>query len=144
MEAAIYSPNEIAKCFFECFDSSAIQTFRAFIKRHPHVRKWMICADFSLHNKKRPLDCFAFTIVPYDAWPNEIEKDASALPKDLKKSKSLDEKAIEWLREPRRFHLAITVNANPAIFSSGPSSKALTIAREYIEKTACRHHGPRR
>jgi hypothetical protein len=71
--------------------------FRVFLEHHPDIRKWMIAADFSLHNKERPLECYAFTILPYDAWPHEIELDASALPKDLKKSKSLDEGAIEWL-----------------------------------------------
>lgn len=113
-----------------------IQLFRAFLERHPHVRKWIIAADFSLHNKDRPLECFAFTFLPYDAWPNEIKRDASsALPRDLKKSKSLDDEAIQWLRESRRFHVAITVNKNPAVFSNGHSSIALKVVREHIDQT---------
>lgn len=113
----MYPVNEVARIFFECFDGSAIEMFRAFLRQHPQVRKWMIAADFSLHNKDRPLECFAFTILPYDAWLHEVKQDASALPKDLKKSKSLDDEAIDWLREPKlaapvrlRFHF---VQATP-------------------------------
>lgn len=125
----------VAKLFLECFDGSAIELFRRFIARHPDVRKWIIAADFSQHND-RPFDCFAFTVIPYDAWPAEIERDVKeALPKDLKKSKDLDDEAIEWLRDPRRFHVAITVNGRLAIFWNGPGSVPLTIAREYIAIT---------
>ncbi|MBX9841880.1 MAG: hypothetical protein K2Z80_08760 [Xanthobacteraceae bacterium] len=95
----------------------------------------MIAADFSLHNN-RPLDCFAFTILPYDAWPAEIEQDvAQALPKDLKDAKRLDDEAMEWLRDPRRFHIAITVNPAPAVFSNGPGISPLAVAREHIAIT---------
>jgi hypothetical protein len=89
-----------------------------------------------LHNKDRPLDCFAFTILPYDAWPAEIEGDATrAFPKDLKKSRALDDAAVPWLCDPRRFHIAITVNVRPAVFSNGPDSIPLTVARKYIDRT---------
>jgi hypothetical protein len=138
VESAIYPPAQIANSFFQCFDGSAIQLFRRFLKRLPHVRKWIVAADFSLHNKDRPLDCFAFTILPYDAWTADIERDVTrALPKDLKESKKLGEKAVKWLRDPHRFHIAITVNDDPAVFSNGPGSVALTIAREHIAKTRC-------
>ena len=80
-------PKKSQNFFFQCFDQSAIELFRQFIARHPAVRKWIIAADFSQHND-RPFDCFAFTVIPYDAWPAEIETDVKqALPKDLKKSK---------------------------------------------------------
>jgi hypothetical protein len=134
-EIAIHPPEEVAKRFLECFDGSAIELFRRFIARHSEVRKWIIAADFSQHND-RPFDCFAFTIIPCDAWPAEIERDVKqALPKDLKKSKDLNDEAIEWLRDPRRFHVAITVNDRPAVFWNGPGSVPLAIAREFIAIT---------
>jgi hypothetical protein len=136
MEGSMHPPNEVAKTFLECFDKGAIELFRRFIEAHPYARKWIIAADFSLHNKERPFDCFAFTILPYDAWPTEIERDVTqALPKDLKKSKELDDAAIMWLRDSRRFHIAITTNENPAVFSNGPGSIPLTVTREHIAKT---------
>jgi hypothetical protein len=72
------------------------------------------------------MDCFSFTILPYDAWPAELEKDvAEALPKGLKKTKTLDEEGVEWLRNPRRFHIMITVNKDHVPFSNGPGTDHL-------------------
>lgn len=115
---------------------SALALFRVYIARHPHVRKWIIAADFALHDKNRPMDCFAFTILPYDEWPAEIEKDvANALPKDLKKSKTLDSNGADWLRDDRRFHVMITVNRDRVPFSNGPGTNPLEVAREHIRLT---------
>jgi hypothetical protein len=72
-EAYINTPTQIAQILLESFDKSALALFRRYLDQHPQVRKWII-ADFALHGKNRPLDCFAFTILPYDAWPAEIEK----------------------------------------------------------------------
>lgn len=131
----MYPPEQVARFFLQTFDGSAINLFRRFMGKHSQVRKWIIAADFSQHND-RPFDCFSFTIIPYDAWPAEIEHDVKqALPKDLKKSKDLDDEAIAWLRDPRRFHVAITLNDHPAVFWNGPGSVPLAIAREYIAKT---------
>jgi hypothetical protein len=74
--------------------------------------------------------------VPYDAWPAEIKREvALALPKDLKKSKALDEAGVDWLRDRRRFHVMITVNKDRMPFSNGPGTDPLAIAREHIDKT---------
>jgi hypothetical protein len=54
---------------------------------------------------------------------------------DLKKSKTLDEEGVEWLRDPRRFHIMITVNKDRVPFSNGPGTHHLAIAREHINKT---------
>ena len=134
-ETYINTPTQIAQILLECFDKSALALFRRYLDHHPQVRKWIIAADFALHDKDRPLDCFAFTILPYDAWPAEIEKDvAQALPKDLKKSKALDEAGVDWLRDRRRFHVMITVNKDRMPFSNGPGTDPLAIAREHIDK----------
>lgn len=135
-EAGIYTPTQIAKILLECFDKSALALFCNYLSHHSQVRKWIIAADFALHDKARPLDCFAFTILPYDEWPAEIKKDvAQALPKDLKKSKALDEAGVEWLRDRRRFHVMITVNKDRMPFSNGPGTNPREVAREQIDKT---------
>ena len=135
-EACIYTPTQIAQIFLESFDKSALALFRRYLDHHSQVRKWIIAADFALHDKNRPMDCFGFTILPYDAWPAELEKDvAEALPKDLKKSRALDEEGVEWLRDPRRFHIMITLNKDRVPFSNGPGTDHLAIAREHMGKT---------
>jgi hypothetical protein len=120
----IFRPTDIARIFFECVDKSAIENFRRFVAHHSNVKKWIVAADFSL-GKKRPLGCFAFTIIPYDAWPWELEKDVVAnLAKDLKDSKSVPENAIAWLRDNQRFHIAITVTPDRSVFAGGSSKLA--------------------
>jgi hypothetical protein len=127
-------PTEIAKIFFECVDKSAIVNFRGFLARHQRVKKWLVAADFSLE-KSRPLGCFAFTVVPYDAWPWELERDVvAALAKDLKDSKSVPGNAVAWLRDNRRFHFAVTVRPTRSVFVGGTGSK-LAQAREFVAKT---------
>lgn len=96
----------------------------------------MIAADFAQHDPQRPMDCMAFTVLPYDAWPQEIQANVnSSLPKDLKKSKELAPEAIGWLRDDRRFHIVITLNKELRIFFNGEGSDALKIAREHLDLT---------
>lgn len=132
----MYSPTNIASGFLETFDRSAVKLFRCYLARHPGVSKWLIAADFALNNPGRPRNCFAFSLVPYDDWPDGIEADVTAvLPKDLKKTKTLSPEAAAWLRDMRRFHIAVTTNKNHKIFSNGPDSDSLKIAREHIDLT---------
>jgi hypothetical protein len=129
----MFTPTQIAQIFLECFDHSAVEAFRRYIARHSQVHKWMIAADFSLYDKDRPMDCFAFTILPYDAMPDEIEKDvARAVPKDFKKTKELDKTAVQWFRDGRRFHIVVTVNRDRVPFSHGPGTAPRQVAREHI------------
>jgi hypothetical protein len=115
-------------------DKSAIYNFERFLNRHRDVRKWLVAADFSL-GSERPHGCFAFTVVPYDAWPWELERDAVAnLARDLKKSKSVPESAVTWLRDNRRFHFAITVRPNRAVFVGGVGTPVQQ-AREHVNAT---------
>lgn len=127
----MFVPTEIARLFFECVDKGAIVNFRRFLNRHKGIKKWLIAADFSL-GKERPLGCFAFTIIPYDAWPWELERETLAnLGKDIKEAKSIPHSAIAWLRDSRRFHFAITVKHDRAIFT-GAAGSALQEAREHV------------
>ncbi len=133
MEAPIFSPTDIAAAFIECVDKSAVVNLRRFLARHARVQQWIVAADFSL-GKTRPFGCFAFTIIPYDAWPWEIEHDAiAALTKDLKDSKWVPKDAIPWLRDGRRFHLAVTVRPTRAVFVGGAGSR-LVQARDFAAK----------
>ncbi|MFT3686412.1 MAG: hypothetical protein QM783_16070 [Phycisphaerales bacterium] len=111
--------------------------FQRYLNRHSRVGKWIIAADFALHDKTRPMDCFAFTILPYDAWPAVIREDvAKALPRDLKESKALTERGIEWLRDPRQgFHVVITVEQKRPLFTNSAGTDPRAIAREHVRQT---------
>src|SRR5271165_2846905 len=134
--SSMLSPIELARCFFDTFDKSSVALFRRYLAKNPAITKWMIAADFSLHEPSRPLDCMAFTIVPYDAEFHEIGSDvAAALPKDLKKSRDLSPGGAAWLRDTRRLHVVITMKKERLIFYNGTGSDARLVAREHIGKT---------
>jgi hypothetical protein len=130
------SPIIMAKLFLETFDGSAVAMFRQYLARNPGVTKWMIAADFALHDPQRPMDCMSFTVLPYDASPDDINSDVTAvLPRDLKRSKELPTNAAAWLRDCRRFHVIITMNRERRVFYNGAGIDARTVAREHIELT---------
>ncbi len=132
----MHSPVTLATQFVETFDGSARADLQRFIAQHWNVTKWLVSADFALHDPSRPNDCFAFTIFPYDTWPADLEREvAAALPRDLKAAKDLDAAAVGWLRDGRAFHIAIKVDRTRAVFCNGDGSDALSVAREHIEKT---------
>ena len=100
-------PRDFVKLLFETYDKSAVVDFREFLKTNVGVKKWQIAADFCLDDKERPNDTFAFTLIPYDAYPDDlISEIRRALPKDLKKTKTISGAASEFLRQDRRFHFA--------------------------------------
>jgi hypothetical protein len=127
------TPVDFARAFLETFDGSAVNLFQKYLRRNSGVVKWMIAADFSLSDPRRSHDCFAFTFWPYDDTLDQIAADTvAALPKDLKKSKSLTPEAVAWLRDARRFHVIVTFNQQRPVFYNGPGSNALAVAREHI------------
>lgn len=132
----LIDPTRFIQLLFETFDRSAIDDFRAFLSANERARKWQVAADFCLHDKNRPNNVFAFTIIPYDAYPDTLFREIRhALPKDLKKTKTIDSNAIEFLTNQRRFHFGFVFQDPPAVFNNGPGSDSLTVARESLAIT---------
>ena len=105
-----------------------------YLSANPGITKWMISADFALHDPRRPVDCMAFTLIPYDALPDDIHKDVKdALPKDLKKSKELTDDGVAWLRNRRRFHVIVGLNKDRTLFYNDQKTDALTVARGHVD-----------
>ncbi len=91
---------------FENFMSGNVEAvFRAFV-HGTHTRKWMISADFVLSGDERVNDTFAFTVFRYDKDDfGEVMSEARrAIPRDLKKVKSVGPNALAYLASRERFH----------------------------------------
>lgn len=130
------NPTDFVRILFETFDKSAVSDFRNFLNANPLVKKWIIAADFCLHDKDRPNHAFAFTIIPYDAYPDILKADIrGALPKDLKKTKKVQDGAVAFLTHPRRFHFAFVFEKPPAVFYNGADTEPLKVARESLDMT---------
>lgn len=100
-------PTLVFERLFETFDKSSIHPFRNFIARNTGITKWMIAADYCLHDKARPNNAFVFSLIPYDDWFGALRDEIrSALPRDLKRTKTVEGAATDFLASDRRFHIA--------------------------------------
>lgn len=130
------APERIVTALFETFDKSSIIDFRRSLSKSPRVKKWMIAADYCLHDRDRPNDAYAFTIIPYDAYPNVLNAEInSALPRDMKRTRDIKDDAIAFLSHPRRFHIGFILPEPPAVFYNGRGTEPLSVARESIAIT---------
>ncbi|MEY2563610.1 MAG: hypothetical protein QOH88_1803 [Verrucomicrobiota bacterium] len=129
-------PTLVFERLFETFDKSSIHPFRNFIARNTGITKWMIAADYCLHDKARPNNAFVFSLIPYDDWFGALRDEIrSALPRDLKRTKTVERTATDFLASDRRFHIAFLLDRDPILFTNGPGSVPLQVARECINKT---------
>ncbi len=86
------------------------QNFTEFVVRGAEA-KWLISADFCLHDETRPNDVFAFTVFPSDRDFVTMQTEIAAVfPKDAKRVRNITPQMIAFLRSPRRFHFAFVVN----------------------------------
>jgi len=129
-------PIEFARCFIEAFDKGPAQVFYRWLATKPATTKWIIAADFALRDRSRPGDCFAFTIIPYDLYPEDFANEVRLnLPKDLKESKTLDATGAAWLRDPRHFHIMIPMQQDRMFYNNGATMKAREVIRESLALT---------
>lgn len=100
------------------------------------MKKWHIAADFCLHDKNRPNDVFALTVIPFDDYHHNIKAEIkTALPKDFKKTRDISARSIAFLIDPRRFHFAFILDAPWAMFTDGPASDLRAVARKCLKLT---------
>lgn len=128
-------PEAFSSCLFETFDKNSRKIFKDWLLNHKGVKKWIISGDFALQDKDRPADCFAFSIIPYNATPQEFASEVEEfLPKDLKERKYLDSKGVCWLRSRRHFHILFEMNRNRVISGAGDNRTQRNIIKEYMQR----------
>jgi hypothetical protein len=132
----VISPIDFVRVLFATFDKSGIADFLRFLNSNHGVQKWIVAADYCLHDRARPNDVFAFTIYPYDDWLEAIQKGIqAAVPRDLKKTKVITADAAEFLLSSRRFHLAFVLEEAPKVFLNDSGDEPLRVARESVALT---------
>lgn len=128
--------DDILKALFDTFDKSALEDFRRFLVCNALVKKWMIAADFCLHDKERPNHVFALTVIPYDDYHSTLQDEIKeAIPKDLKKTRDVPAKTKVCLLDPRRFHFAFVLKSPPDVFNDMQGRDRKVVARECLRKT---------
>lgn len=129
----MFFPLHIIRCLFETFDKSAVLLFREFLAAQTSITSWLVASDYCLHDASRPADCFAFSIIPYDDnLQNTLDSIQHAVPRDIKKAKTINEETITFLQDPRRFHICFRLDKDRLVFTNSADTDPLTIAREII------------
>lgn len=94
--------NEI-KEIISMFDSAlsyncVILNFKKFIEQYSFINKWGISSDYSFNGNIKTI---AFSIFPYDELLSNTIKEN--IPRDLKKTRDIESKTIEFLKKSERF-----------------------------------------
>ncbi|MCE9832843.1 hypothetical protein [Vibrio diabolicus] len=96
--------------FNETFYKTSKVSFHQFLNDFKDVPKWLILSDYALYDKNKKRDVITFTIVPYIASLEVFENAINNLsPKDLKKSKKIDDKFIELLNKGPFYNISISL-----------------------------------
>lgn len=124
----------LIKTFFKTFDSGAKEEFAAFVARQPAQASWLIAADYVVNNKSRPNDVFAFSIMPNSqGLPALQDRIRQALPRDIKKTRSLDESGLALLKAADVFHVAVMLSKKRMLFAES-GGESLLSARQTAEE----------
>jgi len=132
----MYQPEILLKQFFETFSKSTLADFRNFLEHNSNVKKWIISSDYCLHDKNRPNNCMAFSILPYDTNFSQFKEEIqSVMGKDIKKVRQVSDAAIDFLNDPRFFHFVFLIPDEFTLFTNGNNQSPLEISRKCAEIT---------
>jgi hypothetical protein len=105
------NPDQVVKSLLNTVEQQAEANFRRFVIGRG-ITKWIIASDLVVGDSSRPNDAFAFTVFPYDAPFDQMQREIRTAggSKDLKKIKSVGHPMLNYLREARRFTFGFIVN----------------------------------
>ncbi len=132
----MYSPQQIFDSLLEAYNGSSRKVFQEFLNGHPNTTHWAIAADFCLSSKDHPNHCFSFTIIADIENFSQIKSEISAAVRsDIKSKRTIAEQSVEFLRDPRFFHLIVAVPNSRNLFDDGANESPLNLARECVQLT---------
>ena len=98
--------------------------FFKFLENNRHIKKWIIASDYCLHDKNKPNDTMALTIIPCDDIKQLMNNISILSPKDIKSTSVIDKKFLEYLNSARLFHLCIIYEKSDMFVSSKQDAEA--------------------
>jgi hypothetical protein len=106
-------PDGLIDCLISTFRKSPTDQFRKFLSKHPHVTKWIIACDFVLNESQAASDAYAYTFFPYNTEiPDLKAKIVKLVPKDFKKTKTIQPTLHEFLQSGETFTVCLLTPKN--------------------------------
>src|SRR3712207_2746272 len=117
--SSMYDQADITKHLINTFDLSALSLFHDFLAVRPLHNDWIVASDYCLH-RPWPAGCFAFSLIPFDDQISSIKEEIHCfLPHHLKAITTVSPEALDFLRNPRRFHICFRLNKKRVFFTNG-------------------------
>ena len=106
----------------------------SFLQKH-NEGQWILAADFCLDDNDYYNNTCAITILPLNEDPRDIsERIAKAIPKDIKKTQSIDPSTLELLRSEEVFHFVFLLEGHRGAIGAASEDSRLQANREYVQK----------
>lgn len=92
-------------------DKTFLTNLRDYIKINGSCNDFILISDYCVNDKSKPNDVIAFTISPREMYSPELMIGIdTSIPKDIKKTKNIDDKTIATLNDRRFFHIAFVLD----------------------------------
>lgn len=86
------------------------ESFRNFFARHSDIKKWFISSDYCIGDKDKANNTMCISIIPYTKYFPDMKSEIAKLaPKDIKKSKSVNDNFVKYLADGNSFHLCFLI-----------------------------------
>lgn len=106
-----FSVHYFLAAFNDTFYKSSKDQFDSYLNEFSHVKKWIICSDYALYDKRKKNDVITFSLIPYILNFEDYSKLINSLsPRDLKKTKAVNNKFFEFLIDGPIFNISICLD----------------------------------
>lgn len=119
----------------ETITKSTINDFRAYVKHNTGHTKWLICSDYCLDDKKKRNGIISFTLFPYYAFLDSIQRRIQQVaPEDIKKTNNINDEFLKFLKRKEFFHFCfIFENGVNHPFQSKPKDEIIKNINDIIQ-----------
>lgn len=106
-----FSIHYFLTAFNDTFYKSSYTDFKKFFLDNKDVKKWMICSDYAIGDKKKKNDVVTFTFYPYIVDHQLLQRAIKALaPKDLKNTRKINENFLAFVKEAPILNISVVLS----------------------------------
>ncbi len=118
---------KVITAIHQTIQKSLLKDFQSYIAIHSQQKKFCIYSDYCLDSKKYN-KVASFTVAPaWTAFPEYENYAINAIPRDIKKTKSIAISATEFLKNRSFFHFNFVINDNYSIARREQTIQDITI-----------------
>lgn len=111
--AISFGVHEFIVQFDDTFSQSSEKLLFDFLDEFSYAKKWIIASDYVINDKNKPNDTVVFSLIPYIVDLDKINVAIHDMaPSDLKKTKEVDLRFLNFLSQGPVFNICIELDKN--------------------------------